>query len=55
MYTISIRFSRADVRVTHEDGIDRILYLIQEWIKQPGTRQITVLNDEGRQVFEYVL
>lgn len=53
MYHLVITFSRgAEVR-THNDNVDRIWYLVQEWIKQPKTESIVVTNATNRRVFDY--
>ena len=52
MYTINVEVIRG-TRVTHTDNTDRILFLVQEWIKQPKTRSIRVTNADGRTVFSW--
>jgi hypothetical protein len=49
MYQLTISF-KTEVRHATDD-VDRIFFLVQEWIKQPRTRRVTVKNPEGRTVF----
>lgn len=51
-YTLQVEVIRG-TSVNHTDDADRVWFLVQEWIKQPRTKAITVSNSNGRRVFNW--